>query len=135
MRAALFRRNLATGVELALGGLGWLLAGCVALLPAQYQPVTVTAQEPAEIFVMPADRQLAVINRFDAAQLAYNKEQKEEVFRAGAAEAVHAAVRQLQADSTFRLAPYDTLVPVGGGVAAPLPAATAQRLCRRWRVR
>lgn len=135
MRCTLFPRTVVAGGELILGGLGWLLAGCTALLPTQYQPVAVTAQEPAEIFVMPAARQLAVINRFDAAQLTYTKEQKVEVFRAGAAEAVRAAVRQLQADSTFRLAPHDTLVHAAAGVAAPLPTATVQQLCRHWRAR
>jgi|GEM_PF-2411472 len=123
---------LTSSCGLALSG---LLTGCAALLPAQFQPaITIRATEPAEIFLVPAARQVAVISRYDAAQLPYSKERKVEVMRAGAAQAVDAALRQLTAEPSFRATRHDTLVQAAAGEAPPLPAATVRALCRRWNV-
>ena len=133
MKLLLALRKSAAGRWLALGGTGWLLAGCLAALPAEYQSnaVTFAAYEAAEIFLAPAARQVLVINRFDAGQLPYSKERKTEIFRAGAAEALATVVRELSFEPTFRLERRDTLVRATAKVAPPLPAAEVQALCRR----
>lgn len=123
---------LTGGCWLALGG---LLTGCAALLSVQMQPaITITAHEPAEIFLLPTARQVAVISRYDAAQLPYSKERKVDVMRAGADQTMDAALRRLTAEPGFRATRYDTLVQATAGGASPLLVATVQALCRRWNV-
>lgn len=119
---------------LLLSSLSGLLTGCLAALPVEYQQniVTFAADEPAEIFLAPAARQLAVMSRYDADQLPYTKERKTEVFRSGAVKALETVRHELTSEPTFRLVRPDTLVRATAGAAPPLPAAEVQALCRRW---
>ena len=127
-------RKIGPRSVLVLGLLNGLLMGCLAASPMQNQQpvVSFVTKVPPQIILPPAVRQVALINRFEAARLRYTKKRKTEAFRAGAAEAVETVISRLAAEPSLQLMRHDTLVEGSAATAPPLAAAVVQLLCRQW---
>lgn len=119
---------------LVLGLLHGLLTGCLAASPMQNQQPVVSfgTKVLPEIVLPPATREVALINRFEAARLRYTKKRKTETFRAGAAEAVETVMRFFAAEPSLQLVRHDTLVEGCVATAPPLAEAVVQQLCQQW---